>query len=89
MPRPAITIDRRTYAARIAARLRELRAEAGLSVEQFQAKLKRLGRDVPLATLYAYERGKDAGGVDLPHALIPLVAKIYGFAHAGQWLPEK
>jgi transcriptional regulator with XRE-family HTH domain len=89
MPRPTTPIDQSTYAARIAARLRELRTSAGLSIEDVQTKLARLGREVPVASLYAYERGKDAGGVDLPHALIPLIAKVYGFTSAGDWLPPK
>jgi hypothetical protein len=51
-------------------------------------RLSDLGRRVPLATLYAYERGKDAGGVDLPLELIPLFSKIYGFPRSGAWLPD-
>jgi transcriptional regulator with XRE-family HTH domain len=89
MPRQANAIETATYAARMAVRLRELRAAAGLSIEDLEAQLAKLGRAVPRTTLYAYERGKDAGGVDLPHALIPLIAKVYGFPRAGEWLPPK
>ncbi len=53
------------------------------------AHLADLGRHVPLATLYAYERGKNAGGVDLPLELIPLIAEVYNFRRSGDWLPEE
>ncbi len=84
---PAI-LDATTYAARVSSRLRQLRLDHGLSMLDLADRLSNLGRRVPLATLYAYERGKDAGGVDLPLELIPLFAEIYGFPRSGEWLPE-
>ena len=69
-------------------RLRQLRLDCGLLMPDLADRLTNLGRRVPLATLYAYERGKDAGGVDLPLELIPLFAEIYGFPHSGDWLPD-
>jgi transcriptional regulator with XRE-family HTH domain len=88
MGRPPGILEAATYAARVSARLRELRTARGLSVQELSGRLARLGRRVPLATLYAYERGKDAGGVDLPLELIPLIAEAYGFSSAADWLPE-
>lgn len=88
MGRPPAILDAATYAARVSARLRQLRTEHGLSMSDLADRLADLGRRIPLATLYAYERGKDAGGVDLPLELIPLVAEAYGFSHPGDWLPE-
>lgn len=89
MGRPPAILDATTYAARVSARLRQLRMKHGLSMPELAARLADLGRRVPLATLYAYERGKDAGGVDLPLELIPLIAKAYHFLHSSDWLPEE
>ncbi|NLF09598.1 MAG: helix-turn-helix transcriptional regulator [Pirellulaceae bacterium] len=88
MGRPPTILYATTYAARVSARLRQLRAEHGFSMPALADHLSVLGRRVSLATLYAYERGKDAGGVDLPLELIPLIAEAYGFSHPGDWLPE-
>jgi len=88
MGRPPAILDATTYAAHVSARLRQLRLDRGLSMSDLADRLSGLGRRVPLATLYAYERGKDAGGVDLPLEMIPLIAEVYGFRRSGAWLPE-
>jgi hypothetical protein len=58
-------------------------------MEELQDRLDRHGFSVPTPTLYAYERGKDAGGVDLPLELIPIVAAAYGYRTAHGWLPDE
>ena len=89
MGRPPAILDATTYAARVSVRLRQLRTEHGLSMPDLAARLAGLGRRIPLATLYAYERGKNAGGVDLPLELIPLIAEAYNFPRSSDWLPEE
>lgn len=89
MGRPPAILHAKTYAARVSARLRQLRMKHGLSMPDLADRLFHLGRRVPLATLYAYERGKDAGGVDLPLELIPLIAKAYNFRYSAAWLPKE
>lgn len=76
------------YGVTVAARLRELRQGRGWSMRELQARLETAGRRVPVATLYAYERGRSAGGVDLPLELIPLVAAVFDCPGPGDWLPS-
>lgn len=88
------------YSGRVAARLRELRRAKGWNSEelreQFAAAIKELGLDLTVPaenSLRAYEigrrgkRGRDA--MDLPSDYYPVVAKIYGYATARGWLPER
>ena len=58
MGRPPAVLDAATYAARVSARLRQLRLERGLSMPDLANHLSDLGRRVPLATLYAYEAAR-------------------------------
>lgn len=78
------------YADRVAARLAALRRQRAWTMEQLQAALAQtLGRPLPKSTLYAYERGKNGGGVDLPLPLIPMIAAVFGYKTAAGWLPEE
>jgi len=87
MPRAKRPPETATYAGRVAAALAALRAERGWSIEEFQQRLARLGVGVPVSTLYAYERGKGASGVELPLDLVPTIARVYGYRTAHGWLP--
>ena len=89
MPRPQRTPDLALYPGRVAARLRQLRAPRDWSVEQLAAALRMAGHEVPPSTLYAYERGRSGGGVDLPWGLVPAIACVYGYRTASGWLPDE
>lgn len=78
-----------TYPGRVASRLTELRLKAGWSIEDVKARLSAMGVEIPASTLYAYERGKDGGGADLPLSLVPTFAKLFGYAAANGWLPSE
>ncbi len=90
-PRPQREPDMTRYSGRVAAKLRELREAQGWSVIRACDRLETLGyvhskqnRRVPDSTMYAYERGVN----DLPLALIPYVARLYGYATATGWMPN-
>ena len=87
MPRAAA--DRSTYAARVAAALGRLRQNRGWSIEDLQASLAQNGHQAGSSTLYAYERGKAGGGVDLPLSAVPAIAAAYGYRTAHGWLPDE
>ena len=88
MPRPRSEPDLSTYAGKVAARLRELRSKRGWSIEDLQTALSAEGYDVPVSTLYAYEKGKSRkAGADLPWRLVPAIAKVYGYSTDHGWLP--
>jgi len=78
---------RTDYSTQVSRRLRELRHASGLSPREVCDKLRRQGHDVPLSTLYAYERGKDNHGANLPLRMVPAVARIFGFDTPAEWLP--
>ena len=88
-PRPKNEPDLTTYAGRVAARLRYLRERRNWTIADVQEMLADEGHQVPVSTLYAYERGKSGGGVDLPYHLIPVFAGLFGFKTAAGWLPDK
>jgi len=87
-PRPQREPDQTTYAGRVAARLRQLREKRGWSIGNVQDLLAERGHVIPSSNLYAYERGKAGGGVDLPVNLYPAIAHLYGFKTANGWLPD-
>lgn len=78
-----------TYSGRVAIRLRALRESRGWSVKQLHEHLKDAGRPVPVSTIYAYELGSAANGVDLPLDLIPIYAEAFGFKTASGVLPTE
>jgi hypothetical protein len=88
MPRPLGSTIATTYGARVAGRLRELRLQREWSVDHVRARLAKLGARVSVQTVYAYERGKAGGGVDLPLELVPIIARLYECEHPGDWLPN-
>ena len=79
--------DLSTYSGRVAARIRELRSGKGWSVDDLHVRLKRRGVVIPVQTLYSYERGKDAGGANIPLDLIPVFGKLFGSDTPSGWLP--
>lgn len=89
LTRPPRSADETTYPGRVSAKLRALREQRGWSVEQLQAALALHDAAIEIHTLYAYERGKARGGVDLPLRYIPAVAKAFGFKTANGWLPAE
>jgi ribosome-binding protein aMBF1 (putative translation factor) len=82
-PRQPREPDLKTYAGRVANKLRTMREDRGWSVEQTAEYLK-----IPASTLYAYERGKAGGGNDMPLNMIATVAEVFGFKTASGWLPD-
>lgn len=76
------------YGGRVSDRLRELRIRCGWSVEQLRVALAAHGHSVPASTIYAYERGRRRGGIDLPWSLVPAVASVYGYKQPRGWLPD-
>ena len=65
-------IDTSTYSGRFAARLKELREKAGLSVEQLSEK-----SGIPLKTLYKWESANCAPSIDrFPELAIALKVKV-------------
>lgn len=91
MARPQREPDTRRYSGRVAARLRELRETRGWSISRVCDQLKTLGyvhtrqnRRIPDSTMYAYERGVN----DVPLAMIPWVARLYGYGTAAGWMPS-
>ena len=67
--RPRKQVDTSTYRGRFALRLKELREEAGLSVEQFAEK-----SGIPAATIYDWEKARRVPSIDR----IPELAKALG-----------
>lgn len=85
----------KTYSAMVATRLRELRDEHGLTMEQFRDKLAEHGIKhengdrVPQSNTYNWERGTDNKGSGIPLDYFPIIAKIYGFDSPHGWLPDE
>ncbi len=77
--------DASTYTGRLAARLRSLREEAGLSVEDLIAKLAKLDATVAKRTVYHWESGRH----EPPIYLLPKLSKIYKLKSPRDILPEK
>lgn len=53
-----------------------------------RSKTRREDLQIPQSTWYAYEKGKDQGGADLPIDFIPIVAVAFGTRSATSWLPS-
>lgn len=81
--------DTSTYAGRCAARLRQLRARRQWSVEEFCEQLRAAGVEVSPDGLRKFERGRRAGGRDLPVDLVPFIGIALGFAKVVGWLPQE
>lgn len=88
-PRQAREPNTKTYAGRIAARLRELRTEKRWTVSDICVRFSAIGVPVEEQTWRSYERGKDGGGANLPPNLFPAVAKVFGYDTASGWLPKQ
>ena len=67
--RPRKQVDTSTYRGRFALRLKELREEAGLSVEQFAEK-----SGIPVQTLYNWEKARRVPSMDQ----FPQISKALG-----------
>ena len=93
--RPATKLEILTYGDCVAKRLRELREEHKLTMDQFRARLAELGvhkengDPVPYSTAYSWERGPSNRGVELPIGYFPVIARMYGFSSPAEWLPTK
>jgi hypothetical protein len=87
--RPKTEPSDENYSGRLAIRLRALREARGWSVADLQEHLKDAGRKVPVSTIYAYELGTAANGVDLPWDLVPVYSKAFGFKTASGVLPPE
>jgi hypothetical protein len=77
MSRPRSELDTSTYAARTAAHLTELRQRHGYGMEELREALADLGIAASTSTLYAYERGREAGGADVPLNVAHAIARVY------------
>lgn len=87
--RPKVEPSPKTYSGRVAIRLRSLRESRGWSVKELQEHLKAAGQSVPTSTIYAYELGSVANGVDLSWDLVPVYSKAFGFKTANGVLPPE
>lgn len=76
--------DPGTYSGRCAARLRQLRREAGLSVEELAKRLSTAGYSVSVPTIYHWENGTRRIDLDA----IPALAKALKVA-PHKLLPDK
>jgi len=72
----------------MSAELRRLRLGRNWTIEELHSKLSEQGVKVSSATVYAYERGRSAGGVDIPLSAIPVIADVFGYKRSGGWLPQ-
>jgi ribosome-binding protein aMBF1 (putative translation factor) len=81
--------DPKTYSGRVALRLRALRESRGWSGKELKRRLKEAGKAIPLSTVYAYEAGSAAGGVDIPLALLPFYADVFGLKTPNGVLPAE
>jgi hypothetical protein len=88
MPRPRSELDTSTYAARTAAHLAELRQRHGYGMEELREALADLGVVASTSTLYAYERGREAGGADIPLDLAYAIARVYRLPSVREVFPK-
>ncbi len=84
VPRPPKEPDTSTYNGRVAARLRELRAKRGLSVEALMDNLAQHGLTVNRSLVYAWENGSKL--VHPNH--YPAIAAALGCKSVRQFLPD-
>lgn len=77
--------DKTRYSGRLAIRLRELREQGGLTVDDVIERLQRAGLDVKRATYYAYE----CGDVTVPLDLFPALTKALKATSPSDLLPPK
>lgn len=90
MARTEVTHSTGTYSELVASRLRELRKQHRLSVQEWIDKVRMIsGIDIPVSTAYSYERGKVLGGADIPIELYAVVAGIYSYKTPHGWLPDQ
>lgn len=80
---PKKPINEKTYLGRVATRLRALREDAGLSVEELSARLIAAGFQVKGSAIYAWEQGRSAPHVEV----LPVLAKLYRLSSPGEVLP--
>lgn len=62
-------VDQSTYAGRMAARIRLLRTERGMTVDQFAKAVTRKGYKVGTSTMYAWENGNLQPNIDAMPAM--------------------
>lgn len=70
--------QRKTYGSRLGARLRELRERRGLRVSDLGDVLRGDGLTISDPAIYAWERGAENGGDDMPVRYLPAVAAALG-----------
>ncbi|MEQ8786228.1 MAG: helix-turn-helix transcriptional regulator [Pirellulaceae bacterium] len=89
MSRPRSELDTSTYAGRTAARLAELRERHGYGMNELREALADLDVVVSASTLYAYERGRDGGGADIPLNAAYALARVYRLPSIRELFPER
>ena len=87
MGRPRKPSKNVQYGGRVGARLIELCERRGMSAHDLAEKLVAKKIKISWQTVYAYQKGKDAGGADLPLRLVPIIGKIFGYNPPTSWLP--
>jgi DNA-binding XRE family transcriptional regulator len=83
-PRPPKQPRTATYSQRLAARLRALREESGLTVDELLAKILRAGYKLSRVTLYQWEQATRSVALDA----VPAIAKALGIP-ARDLFPER
>lgn len=76
--------DQSTYSGRFAARLRQLREKAGLSVPDVVASINGQGQKVAASTYYKWE----TGAADPPLNSLPSIARSLGKSNVHQIMPK-
>jgi len=75
-----------TYTGRVAARIRQLREAAKITVQQFADRVSEsAGERVSVATAYAWENGHSTPNIKM----LPHIAKALGLAKARNVLPNE
>lgn len=78
-------VDMTTYSGRIAAKIRALREDAGLSVEEVVKNMAKNGYSVSVPTFYKWENGERKFNLDA----IPAFAKAMKIKNLQSIFPEK
>lgn len=77
--------DKKRYSGRLAARIRFLREEAGLTVEELAEKITDAGHSIATPSLYHWENGNRVPSIDA----LPAIAKALKLKSVSELLPPK